>query len=178
MDPKEKDSIVIDLSGLTTTEMSADDITVIDFSDHLPAAGQATDTMYVSSGLDTTITLGSGLNNGILTSTISGGTYSIDPGFSWNTDTHVHIKNENQSGVIQLTGENADIKINDRSLMEVLDSIEQRLGLLKCREDLESEWDELRELGDRYRKLQQQIEEKTRMWDALKAMPKINPEDL
>lgn len=178
MDPKEKDSIVIDLSGLTTTEMSADDITVIDFSDHLPAAGQAADTVYVSSGLDTTITLGSGLNNGILTSTISGDTYSIDPGFSWNTDTHVHIKNENQSGVIQLTGENADIKINDRSLMEVLDSIEQRLGLLKCREDLESEWDELRELGDRYRKLQQQIEEKTRMWDALKAMPKINPEDL
>ncbi len=72
------------------------------------------------------------------------------------------------SGKIYLKGENADIMINDRSLMGILDSIEQRLGLLKCREDLETEWSELRSLGDQYRAMVKNIEEKTKMWETLK----------
>lgn len=75
------------------------------------------------------------------------------------------------SGKIHLKGENADIMINDRSLMNILDSIEQRLGLLKCREDLETEWEKLRALGDQYRDMVKNIEEKTKMWDTLKKMP-------
>jgi len=78
-----------------------------------------------------------------------------------------------QSAKLELQGEDADIMINDRSLMQILDGIEQRLGILKCREDLESEWAELKDLGDQYRKLVQQIEEKTKMWNALKKMPPV-----
>jgi hypothetical protein len=52
--------------------------------------------------------------------------------------------------------------------MGILDSIEQRLGLLKCREDLETEWSELRSLGDQYRAMVKNIEEKTKMWETLK----------
>jgi hypothetical protein len=37
--------------------------------------------------------------------------------------------------------------------------------------ELETEWTELRELGDRYRKLEQQILDKQATWDRLKAMP-------
>ena len=71
------------------------------------------------------------------------------------------------SGKIRLEGEEADIEINGRSLTQILDSIEQRLGMLKCREDLEKDWHELKRLGDQYRALVKDIEEKHKIWDAL-----------
>ena len=77
-------------------------------------------------------------------------------------------QNAPQGGKITLDGENADIEINGRSLMQILDSLEQRLGLLKCREDLEADWSELKDLGDQYRAMVKDIEEKTRMWHTLK----------
>jgi len=73
------------------------------------------------------------------------------------------------SGKITLDGDNADIEINGRSLMQILDGLEQRLGLLKCREDLESDWSELKALGDQYRAMVKGIEEKTQMWNTLKS---------
>ena len=74
-----------------------------------------------------------------------------------------------QRSKITLDGENADIEINGRSLIQILDGLEQRLGLLKCREDLEADWHELKKLGDQYRELVKHIEEKTKIWDALKS---------
>ena len=73
------------------------------------------------------------------------------------------------SGKISLNGDDADIEINGRSLMQILDGLEQRLGLLKCREDLEADWSELKALGDQYRAMVKSIEEKTRMWNTLKS---------
>jgi len=73
------------------------------------------------------------------------------------------------SSKITLDGDNADIEINGRSLMQILDGLEQRLGLLKCREDLESDWSELKALGDQYRTMVKSIEEKTQMWNTLKS---------
>ena len=73
------------------------------------------------------------------------------------------------SGKITLDGDNADIEINGRSLMQILDGLEQRLGLLRCREDLEADWSELKALGDQYRAMVKSIEEKTQMWNTLKS---------
>jgi hypothetical protein len=67
-----------------------------------------------------------------------------------------------------LEGEDADIEINGRSLMGILDGIEQRLGLLKTHEAMESEWEELRAIGDQYRAKLAEIESKVRMWETLK----------
>ena len=78
-------------------------------------------------------------------------------------------QNSPPSGKITLDGDNADIEINGRSLMQILDGLEQRLGLLKCREDLESDWSELKALGDQYRAMVKSIEEKTQMWNTLKS---------
>jgi hypothetical protein len=72
------------------------------------------------------------------------------------------------SGKITLQGDDADIEINGRSLMQILDGLEQRLGLLRCREDLESDWSELKALGDQYRAMVKSIEEKSKIWEALK----------
>jgi len=69
---------------------------------------------------------------------------------------------------IQLNGEDADIMVGEKSLMQILDGIEQRLGLLQCRHDLESEWLELKSLGDQYRNMVKTIEQKAKMWNALK----------
>jgi len=76
-----------------------------------------------------------------------------------------------QSGTIALEGENADIKINNVSLNETLQAIQDRLNILKPNKELEAEWDQLRELGEQYRKLETEFKEKTKMWKTLKAMP-------
>jgi hypothetical protein len=77
----------------------------------------------------------------------------------------------NQGGTMELRGENADIKVNGRSLMDAIDALEQRLNILVPNPELEKEWDELRELGERYRELEKQCKEKGEMWKKLKQMP-------
>ena len=80
----------------------------------------------------------------------------------------------NQSGMLSLKGEKADIDINGKSLMKTLDALQERLNMLTPNPEMEAEWDQLRELGERYRELEQQCREKTQMWDKLKSMPKPN----
>ena len=77
----------------------------------------------------------------------------------------------NQSGTMELRGENADIRVNGRSLMDAIDALEQRLNILVPNPELEKEWDELRELGERYRELEKKCKEKGEMWKKLKSMP-------
>jgi hypothetical protein len=77
----------------------------------------------------------------------------------------------NQSGTIDLRGESADININGVSLNETLRAIQDRLNILKPNKELEGDWDQLRELGERYRELEKQFTEKQKMWDTLKSMP-------
>ena len=61
-----------------------------------------------------------------------------------------------------------DITVKGRSLTEFMDSVEQRLNILRPNADLEADWDQLRELGEQYRELEQQILQKAQMWDTLK----------
>jgi proteasome assembly chaperone (PAC2) family protein len=82
-------------------------------------------------------------------------------GYDWNTSSI------NPSATIQLKGESADILINEKSLMKTLDKIEQRLGILQPNPELESEWEELRELATAYRELEAKLLEKKKMWAAL-----------
>ena len=76
-----------------------------------------------------------------------------------------------QSGTMELRGENADIKVNGRSLMNAIEKLEERLNVLVPNPELEKEWEELRELGERYRELEKQCKEKGEMWKKLKSMP-------
>jgi hypothetical protein len=82
-------------------------------------------------------------------------------GFEWNTSSI------NRTATLQLKGEDADILINEKSLTKTLDSIEQRLGILRPNPELEAEWDELRELATAYRELESKLLEKKKMWEAL-----------
>jgi hypothetical protein len=49
-----------------------------------------------------------------------------------------------------------------------MESVEHRLNILRPNPDLEAEWDQLRALGEQYRKLEQQLTEKNQMWATLK----------
>ena len=75
------------------------------------------------------------------------------------------------SSKITLDGADADIEINGISLLKTMQEIQSRLNLLQPNTALEAEWEELYELGKKYRALEQQIKEKQATWDRLKAMP-------
>jgi flagellar motility protein MotE (MotC chaperone) len=49
--------------------------------------------------------------------------------------------------------------------------VEERLNILTPNPELEKEWDDLRKLGERYRKLEKKCKEKAETWNKLKAMP-------
>lgn len=85
------------------------------------------------------------------------------------TDTGITVGPWNQptSTKIRLDGPEADIEINGESMIDMLRRIEQRLNILTPNPKLESEWEELRALGDQYRKLEAQIQAKMKTWELL-----------
>ena len=80
-----------------------------------------------------------------------------------------------QSGQFDIRGEKADIRINGKSMNKWMEQVEQRLNILTPNPELEKEWDDLRRLGERYRKLEKKCQEKAKMWEALKKLPKVKP---
>ena len=73
---------------------------------------------------------------------------------------------------VSLAGDDADVDINGKSLRAWMEKVEERLNLLTPNLKLEADWDELRKLGEKYRKLEKKCKEKAEMWDKLKNMPK------
>jgi hypothetical protein len=77
----------------------------------------------------------------------------------------------NASNTLSVQGDaefDGDITVKGRSLAEFMESVEQRLNILRPNPDLEAEWDQLRELGEQYRELERQLTEKSQMWNTLK----------
>jgi hypothetical protein len=111
-----------------------------------------------------------------ITVSSTGGPYTITSGAgitvpwtgtSSNTITMNSSWNQPASSKIRLDGPEADIEINGESLVDMLKTIEQRLNILCPNPELESEWEELRQLGDAYRKLEDQIQAKMKTWNAI-----------
>jgi len=78
-----------------------------------------------------------------------------------------------QSGKLSLRGNAADVDINGKSLKIWMEQVEQQLNIMTPNPELEEEWDELKKLGDRYRKLEKKCQEKAEVWKKLKSMPKV-----
>ena len=73
------------------------------------------------------------------------------------------------SSKISLTGEDADIEINGESVVSMLRDIRDRLAILQISEDMEAEWDDLRELRQQYEAKLAECREKSAAWKALKS---------
>lgn len=109
----------------------------------------------------------SGSNAYTYTTGSNGGAYttytnSNGTNYAWNTtsiDSTLQVRGNSEF--------DGDITVKGRSLTEFMDSVEQRLNILRPNPALESEWDQLRELGEQYRELERQLTEKAQMWAAL-----------
>ena len=135
-------------------------------------------TISLSSAADT-ITLTSDLVFDSNTITLSGfnGTTSNDLVWSsspnWTGHPYGGSLKVGESGKISIQGDDADIDINGKSMKAWMEKVEERLNILTPNPELEKEWDDLRRLGERYRKLEKKCKEKSEVWNKLKAMPPI-----
>lgn len=137
-----------------------------------------TDDSLTLGPLYTTVTGGAGSGGIYSVSGTTGTSYNWGVGangsasIDWsNISINNSISSVSNSGQLDLHGENADIKVNGRSLMDAITALEERLNILVPNPELEKEWDELRELGERYRELEKKCKEKGEMWKKLKSMP-------
>ena len=93
----------------------------------------------------------------------------------WTTTTNntggYTFANTQPSNTVRIRGEDADLLINNKSLKNWMEKVEERLNILTPNPEMEKEWDDLRKLGERYRKLEKKCKEKSDMWNKLKAMP-------
>ena len=144
-----------------------------------------------------TITLGSGINDIISMSQInnitgydtltagisattgpwSGGTFTY-PNHTYTTNTQpIGVVSDGINSSLHVRGEanfDSDVKIKGKSLLETIERLEQRLAILSPNPELESEWEDLKRLGDEYRKLEAHIKDKMKVWEKLKDLPKID----
>jgi uncharacterized small protein (DUF1192 family) len=139
--------------GLHAPKIDLSDLN-LDIYDYSPSTA-ISGGMFSMTGAQPTLSLGSGMD----TITIS------DLDWSSRSPMTVH-----QSGTIDLRGEDADIMINGVSLCDTLEKLQQRLNVLTVDPELEAEWDQLRALGDEYRRLEAELQEKSQAWKALKKL--------
>jgi len=96
---------------------------------------------------------------------------TIDSSYNWN-DVSITGSSWDPAVKVDTAGieikESGDLRIGDRSLREFMDRVEERLNILHPNPALEDRWNELAELGKRYRELEAEILKKEKVWKILK----------
>ena len=119
----------------------------------------------VNAGTPSTVTIPNNTTNGSLYWGLNG--TSANPGWG-----NITLAEPALNGATLKVNGNADfegeITIKGKSLSEMLEKIEERLAILHPNEKLEDKWDELKELGKRYKELEAEIIEKEKVWAILK----------
>ena len=185
LDPKIKEALdnlrTVDLTKLQTVKLSpsgySSDVGITDMgynglsTDDLPTLTTASITALspnVITGLSTVQLSAIGGTTGYNLSATGGNVNWQSP---YYINSAVGATIGGKGGQLQLKGEDADIVVNGKSMMQLLERIEDRLNLLEPNLELEKEWDDLRRLGERYRRLEKKCKEKAETWKKLKAMP-------
>ena len=115
--------------------------------------------------------VGGGYSSGTATITGTPGPFTVGSGINYPNSIWSTTASNTIGGQLHLDGEDADITLNGKSLAKTLETLEQRLNILNPNPELEKEWNELKELGDKYRALEAKLKEQGEMWAKLKAMP-------
>lgn len=154
----------------TTYGISADSEYQIDYRGLQNAGSLSITGGTMGGGVGSNTVIGGALGqNSIYTTTTTG-----TGGYNWNISSAPTTISA--GGRMSLQGEKADIEINGRSMSDWMAKVEERLNMLTPNPELEKEWDELRRLGERYRKLEQKCKQKAEMWKQLKKMPAPRPD--
>ena len=154
----------ITISSLTDL---IDDFETGTYSNTVIGGGYASPSINISSPNVFTLGSNSSPYNSV---SATGGPYTITSG-AGVTGINSPWATYNPAPKIRLDGEGADIEVNGWSLVDAVKKIEERLNILHPNTELETEWAELKTLGEQYRKLEQHIRDKQATWDRLKAMP-------
>jgi len=130
----------------------------------------------VQSQTSSTITLGPTSSIGSVVSPITWGTTS-GHGVVYTTGTSANWGNitlaepDIKGATLKVKGDadfDGEVTIKGKSLTDMFEKIEERLAILHPNPKLEDKWDELKELGKRYKELEAEIIEKEAMWAILK----------
>ena len=136
---------------------------------------------YNSPNMNDTITINSPSTGGYTitsTDTMSTGLYwatntSQNQVLTTNgTNTSWITSDPNLKGAsIQVKGDaefDGEVTIKGKNIADMFAKIEERLAILHPNPELEDRWDELKELGKRYKELEAEIIEKEKIWAILK----------
>ena len=128
---------------------------------------------YIGDPLSTTPTYKIGTTGSPVQVYTSTGTGSFNWGnlngttTSWGT---VTADSNLQGTTLKVKGDadfEGEVTIKGKNLTEMLEKIDERLSILHPNKKLEEKWDELKELGKRYKELEAEIIEKERVWAIL-----------
>ena len=152
----------------------------------LTYSSTASGTLHPTYGAVPNVTVGSGITTTSVTGSINGiwstsgtgtsigtgspgmWTNTTGTGYTIGTAGYGNV----QAGKVHIQGDNADLVIGDKSMKAWMEKVEERLNILTPNPEMEKDWDDLRKLGERYRKLEKKCKEKSDVWNKLKAMPK------
>jgi hypothetical protein len=115
--------------------------------------------------------------------TLAGGTqtsFTLNTGVTGTASPYVWASTSGwdttaSSATIYVKGEavfDGNVTVKGRDLTQMLESIESRLGILTPNPQLESEFDELKALGDAYRAAEKKFKEQKRIFEILKDQDK------
>ena len=125
-----------------------------------------------------TINTGAGLGGNYANIALNGGgaqtTFTLNPSVSvtgpiWTTTPDTSSTVSHRS--IQIKGDaeiDGNLVVKGRDLTEMLETIESRLAILQPNPKLESEFDELKALGDAYRAAEKKFLDQKRVFEILK----------
>lgn len=106
-------------------------------------------------------------DNIVFSNPFSNGSLSISP--TWG---NYSVNNHDPTIVLDGSGikldSNSDVTFGNTSLKSFMENVEKRLAILNVNPALESDWEELKTLGDQYRELEKKIYEKLAPWNILK----------
>jgi hypothetical protein len=110
--------------------------------------------------------------------TVTTGTVTVpnntSNGLYWGlngTSTITSIEPNIKGATLKVNGDadfEGEVTIKGKNLSEMLEKIDERLAILHPHPELEDRWDELKELGKRYKELEQELLEKEKVWSILK----------
>jgi hypothetical protein len=181
---KNTNQIELDLDDETSIDLSDMDDTITITSGNSPllttmhhglsvpssSIGTSGQLLTTSIGGLTTSTGGS-LNWATAAPTLTSGGYHVGSQSNYTYDTITLNGSNVKDSALTVKGDalfEGNVKIKGIDLNDRFDEIEKRLAILRPNNDLEGRWEELKELGERYRQLEQEILEKEQVWDILR----------
>jgi hypothetical protein len=125
---------------------------------------------YIGDPLSTISVSNTGASGQVYTTNGTGGLYWGNLNGTTTSFGQITADPNLKGASIQVKGDaefEGEVTIKGKSLTGMLEKIEERLAILHPNEKLEDKWDELKELGRRYKELEAEIIEKERVWAIL-----------